>query len=64
MEKANICSGLKSGLLIYPVDNEFCDLLKGIVFEKKIKSMTFGSKKAADISLDKISFLNNNSSHH
>ena len=35
MEKANICSGLKkSGLLIYPVDNEFCDLLKSIVFEK------------------------------
>ena len=62
MEKANICSGLKKGgLLIYPVDNEFCDLLKGIVFEKKIKSMTFGSKKGADISLDKISFLNNNS---
>ena len=62
MEKANICSGLKKGgLLIYPVDNEFCDLLKGIVFEQKIKSMTFGSKKSADISLDKISFLNNNS---
>ena len=62
MEKANICSGLKKGgLLIYPVDNEFCDLLKGIVFEQKIKSMTFGSKKGADISLDKISFLNNNS---
>ena len=60
MEKANICSGLKKGgLLIYPVDNEFCDLLKGIVFEKKIKSMAFGSKKSADISLDKISFLNN-----
>ena len=38
MEKANICSGLKKGgLLIYPVDNEFCDLLKGIVFEKKLK---------------------------
>ena len=62
MEKANICSGLKKGgLLIYPVDNEFCDLLKGIVFEQKIKSMTFGSKKSANISLDKISFLNNNS---
>ena len=62
MEKANICSGLKKGgLLIYPVDNDFCDLLKGIVFEKKIKSMTFGSKIGADISLDKISFLNNNS---
>ena len=51
----------KGGLLIYPVDNEFCDLLKGIVFEKKIKSITFGSKKGADICLDKISFLNNNS---
>ena len=25
--------------MIYPVDSEFCDLLKGIVSEKKIKSM-------------------------
>ena len=61
-EKASICRGLKnSGLLIYPADSEFCDFLKGIVLEKKIKGMTFGSKKGADISLDRISFINNKS---
>ncbi|MFL2812878.1 MAG: UDP-N-acetylmuramoyl-tripeptide--D-alanyl-D-alanine ligase [Paracoccaceae bacterium] len=61
-EKASICEGLKkNGLLIYPIDNDFCNLFKGIVFEKNIKSTTFGSKKVADISLDRISFLNNKS---
>ena len=61
-EKATICLGLKkSGLLIYSIDNDFSGLLKSVVLAKKISSMTFGSKKAADISLNKISFLNNKS---
>ncbi len=61
-EKASICLGLKkSGLLIYSVDNEYGDLLKSVIFERKINAMTFGSKKFADISLNNISFLNNKS---
>ncbi len=61
-EKVTICLGLKkNGLLIFSIDNQFYDFLKGFIFGKKIKSLTIGSNKIADISLNNISFVNNKS---
>ena len=59
-EKATICNGLKkNGLLIFSIDNQFIDLLNNFVLEKDVKSMTFGLKEIADISLKNVSFENN-----
>ena len=59
-EKSMICSGLvENGLLIFPSDTTFSDILIGIADKRKVRYVTFGSHYLDNIVLERIMFKNN-----
>ena len=59
-EKSMICSGLvENGLLIFPSDTTFSEIIIGIADKRKVRYVTFGSYYSDNILLESIMFKNN-----